>query len=185
MTDNNIHEEIVKLIEKYPDLWEKNIYKKGKLLVKIGRKVTSNYYIESGILKAFCNNEEAMKEVIIGFVTEKEFVMTHGIDSNITSPLSVEVISDAVIYSISTEEWNELRKLEKITDEMSLQFVRKMSMKFIEQAKINAYSRAKTRYEKSLENYPCLRQVKNEYAASFLGLDPRTISRIKEKDKEI
>ena len=177
---NNIDNEIKKLINEYPDLWEKNNYKKGKLLSKIGKTGTHNYYIESGILKAFVYNEDTAKEVIIGFVSAEEFIIAASSEYlNIPLLLNLEVVNTAAIYSINNDNWNKLIETNKVSNELLMQYSLQILVKFIEQAKINSYPRARTRYEKSLENYPCLRQVKDEYVASFLGIDVRTINRIK------
>jgi CRP-like cAMP-binding protein len=150
------------------------------LLNKKCRFATHNYFIESGIIKASVNNEDIMKEVIIGFPNAGDFILTcSSVSIEIPLLLNLEVINDAVIYSINKENWNELIKLKKISNEFIIQCVQKPIIKFIEQIKINSYPKSKIRYQKSLENYPCLKQIKDEYVASFLGLNVRTISRAK------
>ena len=173
-------EEIRELVESHSDLWSKKAYKKGDLLSKAGRVATHNYYIESGIIKAFAVNEDILKEVIIGFPSAGEFVLAcSSIDMQARMQLNLEVIEDAVIYSINADNWNELRKLKKVTNEIIMQCLVQTSEKFIRQSVINSYPRAKTRYQKSLENYPCISRIKDEDVASFLGFDVRTIRRIK------
>jgi len=180
MFNYNIDAEVKQLIDKHPELWIKQNHKKGDLLNKIGRFATRNYYLETGIIKASIDNEDIGKEVIIGFISDAESILVYKSEKlNMPFLLNLEVINDAVIYSIGGEDWNELIEKNRIFNELFQQYTIRMVSKFIEQARINSYPRAKTRYEKSLENYPCLAKIKDEYVASFLGLDVRTISRVK------
>ena len=62
-TEINYNSNFEDLIEKYPDLWENRICKKGEVLIEKGKIDKTIIHIESGILRGFVYGKKGNKEV--------------------------------------------------------------------------------------------------------------------------
>ena len=175
----NIDEEIKNLIEKYPDLWEKKQYKPNTILFSKGEIVNQNFYIESGILKAYTYNEDLDKNVVVHFFANGEFILPYKKVCSETIPTMVyiETIENSIIHSINSNDWENLKEKEPILDELIYYDFVRLLKKFIIMAQINAYPDAQTRYDKACEFYPALCRISNVEVASFFGNDRSTINR--------
>ena len=184
----NYTTKLEQLIKKYPEKWEKKMYDKNAFLVEVGNPRTHNYYIESGIIKAYVFNEEINDETIINFFSEGDFIMSYAIVPNEikNAVLNLEVVKDAVIRRITIKDWFDIRNKEPIIVTKILQECLDMVInRLIFNGKINALPRAESRYRKMLEVFPFLIALKDNDVAKIMGVDPRTITNIKHNNKKI
>ena len=171
------------LIKKY-SLEKKQKYKRFANLMTADVTVTPQnyYYIESGIVKYYYYNKEVQKEVIFCLLSAGDTILPcKVIPYNIPASLSIQVIADAVLYTISDDDVRMLYEKEPIFNELVHLSMEQVFYKMIETAKINVYSDTLTRYEKLLETYPYLRQVSDKNVAAILGVDRTTVTRIKKE----
>jgi CRP-like cAMP-binding protein len=177
----DINNEMKKLMIKYPDLWKKHSHKRNTLLLTAGEIATKNFYVESGILKAYVYNEDLDKNVVVYFFANGEFILPYkkSCSEIIPTMVYIETIENSIIHSINSNDWENLKEKEPILDELIYYDFVRLLKKFIIMAQINAYPDAQTRYDKACEFYPALCRISNVEVASFFGNDRSTINREK------
>ena len=175
----NIDGEIKKMIAKYPDLWEKKRYKPNTILFSKGEIVNQNFYIELGILKAYVVNKDLQKNVLVVLFSDGNSILPYSnYPENMPITFYLKTVEDSIIYSISGDDWEKIREKEPISNELVYYNVARILEKFIiQQAEINAYPNAETRYKKAVEIYPNLCRINNAEVALFFGNDRSTINR--------
>ena len=176
----NIDGEIKKMIAKYPDLWEKKRYKPNTILFSKDEIVNQNFYIESGILKAYVVNKDLEKEIIVVLFYDGNAILPYGnYPKNMPITFYLETVEDSIIYSINSSNWEKIREKEPVLNKLVYHNIARVLEIVIQQAEINAYPNAETRYKKLVELYPCLLRLKDEDVASLLGNAKRTLTRVK------
>ena len=180
----NITDELQKIIKQHPDMWTKQTLKKGIVFNTAGSFPTQNYYLETGIVKAFINNEDKQKEVIIGFLSSDAAIFSYrGSWNKAPSLYNLEVIVDADVYVINSKNWDTLAKQKPVMNQFLQIGVHWVLKSFAEYIKINSYPTALERFIEYKKIYPFLSALNNEIVASFMGVSPRTIADVKSQAK--
>lgn len=157
---------------------------KGELLVRQGDRQTDFLFLVSGIFRGYYLNVNG-KEVTdcIGFKSGTP-AMSSAID-NAISPISIEAVIESVFLRIDGAKLIPLIErsplLLKIYNE-----VLQTAMQIHWALKVTVTQRtALERYQWFLENYPGLiDQVSNKHIASYLGMTPVTLSRMRRMMRE-
>jgi len=181
-----INEANKKIIENYPEYWIKKKYKSGEVLITEGEKVTYNYYIETGIVKASVIDEKTQKEGIINFFKTGEIIITYRGDAYESKKAlaDLEVVKGSVVHRIAHKDWEVIRKDEPILiDKLLQKHLSIIINRLIFQVKVNCLPRAEQRYNRMLEYYPFLKELKDDEVSKLLGVDVRTITNIKPDKK--
>ena len=180
--------ELKKITKKYNESFSlvKQTYKRNAILVPTGTIMLQNYYVDSGILKCCVYNEEVQKEAIIDLLSTGDAILPFRTPTYIMPmPFNIQVIEDAVIYSISSDIFEALKEKEPILQELMQLDLQRIFTRFPERFKINVYPDILTRYEKLLEMYPFLNSVSDKDVAAIIGTDRTTINRIRaERNKK-
>ncbi|MDP5171088.1 MAG: Crp/Fnr family transcriptional regulator [Bacteroidia bacterium] len=178
-------------IEKYSSLspveWEeisvcleREEINSGNLILEEGKVCRHLYFLESGLLRFFINRggEEVTK-----FFTEAPYLCTsqQSFSENLPAKESIEALEDSVIWRITAEDtfrlltlpgWNLF--IRKLTLE-----VQKFTEEILEEIQTTT---AEQRYRILLEQQSSLvRRVPLKYLASYLGIAPQSLSRIRKK----
>lgn len=157
---------------------EKKLARGEHLLLK-GQTCEIMSFVESGLLRCYQVKDD--KEVCTWFMREGE--LTTSVDSfygQIPSQENIQAIEPTHIYYISHKE------LEYIYDHY-LEFNyngRVLTQHYYRLSEWRAYSirmqTAEERYQYLLDNHPeLIKRVPDKYLASYLGMDPSTLSRAK------
>jgi signal-transduction protein with cAMP-binding, CBS, and nucleotidyltransferase domain len=170
------------ILEQYPKELKRHIFKHNAVLVTADTIITQNYYIESGVLKCYAYNEELKRDTIFCLLSAGDAILSsNNTPYKIPAPFDIQVIKDAVIYSISNDDLKNLRKKEPIFDEFVQSNSRQMINKLVEIAKTHTYINIIDSYKKLLEIYPFLDAIIDKDVAAILGADRATITRTKLK----
>lgn len=152
---------------------------KNQVLLREGRVEHKMYFIEKGIARAFCYRDG--KEITFWFGTEGDVVFSY--NSYVADKPgyeSVELLEDAVLYSIS---YTTIRQLFDTHIELA-----NWGRRLAEQELIKTescfiglqFQPAADRYKNLLESNPALIQrVQLGHIASYLGVSQVTLSRIR------
>ncbi|MCP9765676.1 Crp/Fnr family transcriptional regulator [Lacihabitans soyangensis] len=161
---------------------EKNI-KKGDFLIKEGKICNEIVFIESGILRSFYINNTG-DEITYCFSFENQLMSAFSsfITNNPTEE-NIQAIVDTKLFVLKKKDIEVLyenslawQKIGLILTE--LQFVQ-LEERFVSFLKLSA----KQRYENLLKNYSRLiNQIPLKYLATYLGITPRHLSRIRKYD---
>lgn len=153
---------------------------KNTILEETGKIPRYLYYIVSGFMRLFYydeNGDEATMHINCpyGFFT----AFSHFSNQTI-SPVNVECITDCEVLRISKSNYDILMKESVAWKDYSL-FVLQESMAYNEnRSKDLATLTADQRYRKLMETHPeIIQNVPLQYIASFLGMKPESLSRIR------
>lgn len=154
--------------------------KKGVFLLKESEVCNHFYFLETGLLR-FCILKNG--EYVTKFFTIPPYAFTsqYSFSNRLPARESIEVLEDGLVWRISYGDSNELLRLESWNT-----FVRKLIQEvqfFTEQILEEAQNEtAEKRYVTLLQNRPeLIRRVSLKHLASYLGVTPQSLSRIRSK----
>lgn len=173
----NSHE--IEMIQQY---FEPVGYSKNTLLEEAGKIPGHLYYIVSGYLRLFYMDDKG-NEVTThincppGFFTS----YTHFI-SQTRSEDNVECITDCNLLRITKENLDKLISSSQSMKDFSISVFQKSIAYHENRSKELSVLNAEQRYLKLIENYPdIIQNVPIQHIASFLGMKPESLSRIRKK----
>jgi CRP-like cAMP-binding protein len=155
-------------------------FKKGTLLLKEGDRVTACYLILKGCIRSYILKDG--EEKTIEFYTEEQSISPPGFGKNIPSELYLECVEDTIV-SAGTPEYEaamfaKYPELESVCRTMSEEMASSYQTSFAEYK----LSSAEERYLKLLKERPDLIQRVPQYQlASYLGIQPESLSRIRKR----
>ena len=157
-------------------------YKKGTVLLRQGDVPGKCYFVLKGCIRQYSINEEG-KEVTSNFYTEEQAIIIfnhHKQDKSSEYNLTCLEDSVLVVGDLSTEKdmYNKYNQLESMTRQMMEGNFGKVQEEF---AAFIASS-PEERYKAILRKRPHLiNRVPQHQLASFLGITPESLSRIKKR----
>jgi CRP-like cAMP-binding protein len=181
-THKSVSPEVRNLIEKYPEYWHKIENPKGTVLVEAGDSAIYSWYVETGLVKGYINNEELGEEAIVSFFANDFAILTYRNDyKNRKSIISLKVLKDAVIHRISNDDWHKLEKENKIPDGLIENYMDKIIKLFIKREAINLIPEAEKRMAESLKLHSFLLGLPENDIASYLKISKSSVVRTKRK----
>ena len=146
--------------------------KKGGILQRKGELNSKVYLVESGLLRSYIIDEKG-KEYIYMFGPEN-WLVTDNCEANTPCQLFIDAIEDSIINVASKEELlkesADINALLRRLNTMQNRIVMLMG------------SSAKERYEHFIKTYPNITQrVPLKMIASYLGITPEALSRVRNK----
>ncbi|HLO72235.1 MAG TPA: Crp/Fnr family transcriptional regulator [Flavipsychrobacter sp.] len=156
-------------------------YPKGKLLVKAGDVCRYCYFVLEGCLRQYKLADDT--EVTIQFYTEREAAVDFNSYVNqVKSESYLVCLEDTIVIEgnleLETDMYERFPKLQQITRAMMEQDFGKMQEQF---SRFIA-SNAEERYVYLLNNRPdLLQRVPLQYLASYIGVTPESLSRIRKR----
>lgn len=156
-------------------------YPKGKLLVKAGDVCRYCYFVLEGCLRQYKLADDT--EVTIQFYTEREAAVDFNSYVNqVKSDSYLVCLEDTIVIegnpNQETDMYERFPKLQQITRAMMEQDFGKMQEQF---SRFIA-SNAEERYVYLLNNRPdLLQRVPLQYLASYIGVTPESLSRIRKR----
>jgi CRP-like cAMP-binding protein len=183
--------EFRKFIENYTTLslsdWEiiSNCFEyreieKNEIILQEGEICKHLYFLETGLLHYFINKEG---NEITKFFTNAPYCFTSQMSFNNEKPATenIQAIEKSVVWQITLKQSNELFELESWTifAKKILQEVQFFTEEILEEIQTET---AEFRYRKMVTNDAELtNRIPLKYLASFLGIAPQSLSRIRKK----
>lgn len=154
---------------------------KGELLVREGERVKNIDFLWDGILRGFFVDANG-KEITDCIGVQRGSPAVSWFREDAVSTINIEALEDSTVISIPLGEAMEL-----VNQNVSLLYVYNRLLQFALEfhwelkAVIHQYS-AQQKYLWFLSRYPGLiTRVKKKYVASFLGMSPVTLSRVRKE----
>lgn len=166
-------------LEKLSGLFEEVHYPKGHILFRQHEVDRSFYFIKSGMARAYYRTEES--DVTFWFGKEGNSVFSYNSYINHTPGYeSISLLEDSILYHIDHHQLETLYT----TDIAIANWGRKLIEKEIVLVEERLISRlllnASERYKNLMNNHPeLLQRVQLNYIASYLGITPVSLSRIR------
>ena len=155
--------------------------KKNTALIKIGEVEDYLSFISEGIVRYYIPQEES--DLTFGFLFENEFVTAY--DSFITrtpSPYQIETLTQTTLWRISYED---LQEVYQKTESGNIIGRRMAENMFLIKSKREIALLSKTAEERYLDLFRerpnLLKQIPLKYIASYIGVTPQALSRIRKR----
>lgn len=161
------------------DIAQVKSYKKGEIILSVGEKYWQVGYVLSGVIRSYYLGDHGSDRTK-HFHIEDQFLMDESLVDYETSICTYEALEDCTILVVSA------KKLKEII--MNNEQLQKLYMACLEQgfkykiARENSFlmQSATERYIKFKKEYPNLeKRVKQLYIATYLGIAPESLSRIR------
>ena len=153
--------------------------KKGAYLVTEGQRCRHLYFVESGALRG-CYTLDG-KEITYWFAFENDFVTSfHSFITETPAVERIQLLEGSVLWAISKERLNHLlnahHEIERLLRIAYEGYYIRLEERFVN----GGFKTAAERYRDLLEQRPqLLERVPLSYIASYLGISPETLSRVR------
>lgn len=155
-------------------------HKKGTIIIQEGDVSSKFYYLEKGLLRGWTNNEG--KEITFQFLFENQmFCATEGFFYKTPSLYSIEAIEDSVVFCIHKSQMDLLRNDKTFQILFNKYLVSRLaSYQHLLITRIR--DKPEIRYRKLFEENPeIILRIPQHYIASYLGISPVSLSRIRNR----
>lgn len=155
------------------------ILPKGHMLIKAGRTEHSVYFIENGIARAFCHQDD--KEVNFWFGTESDILLSYNsLFLNKPGYENIELLENTVLYQLPDPALQSLYKNDLEMANWGRRMAESELIKAEECFIARQFKTAKERYEEFIRSNPdIIQRVQLGHIASYLGISQVTLSRIR------
>ncbi len=158
-------------------------FEAGKEIIRMGAKTDSMYLVLKGLVRAFYIDENG-SEITKCFAKENEWFGFYSYLSDEPSPFFVETLEKTEAAVIKTASIRTLcQKMPALAQNVS-DLVNQAYLQTDKKAYNFASKEAKERYiDFARENPEIIRRAKQEHIASYLGITPSSLSRLKREIK--
>jgi CRP-like cAMP-binding protein len=141
-------------------------------------------FIETGLLMYYTISPDG-EELVGDFVSENEWVSHYeSFIGETPSDVFIKAIEPSVIHTITLAKINELYKKIPVFEKIARQLVEKAFTDMMKRSLAFKNLKAEDRYRKLELEYPhIVQRVPQYYIASFLGIAPQSLSRIRKNRK--
>lgn len=157
----------------------KRAFPKKSVILKVGQTETHLSFIEKGMVRLYIPKEE--NDLTFGFTFQNEFVSAY--DSFITqTPCSyqVQALADTVLWSVSYQDLQYIYKHSSAGNRIGRYAAENLFLIKTRRELSLLNESAEERYQKLFEERPQLiRQIPLKYIASYIGITPQALSRIR------
>lgn len=153
--------------------------RKGDYFLTEGEFCKSVAFVSSGTIIYYENMEG--EEKVCDFAFEYDWVsQLDSLLNNVPSKLNIKAIEDTFLWTISKENLEELKKVVIKMNALQNSISEALIIKANNRISNFAHLSAKERYYKEIKENPKLTQrIPQYYLASYLGINPRSLSRIR------
>jgi len=157
--------------------------KKGTILLKKGQKSKDDYFVLKGCIRKYYIIDG--EEKTTAFVTEMEGITPHCVKNNTPSEYFISCVEDTILTvtnsDMEPETFSKFPKFETLCKIVAEEHLAKQQINF-DEFKISS---PEQRYLNLLQSRPDLIQrVPQQQLASFLGIKPQSLSRLRARIME-
>jgi CRP-like cAMP-binding protein len=152
----------------------------GRFFIRTGEVPTQIGFVASGILRLYYVNDRGV-EFTKSFCQEKDFVAAYSaLILNKPAQFFIEALEDSLLLVADYQNYQRLCTEHPCWEIIKHRFVEDLFIKKEKREGELLLDDATTRYKKFLMEYPTLEnQVKQYHIASYLGISPVSLSRIR------
>lgn len=160
--------------------FERKTLQKNEIILKEGEVCKYLYFLENGLLRYFINKDG---NDITKFFTFAPYCFTSQFSFNSEKPATenIQALEKSIIWQITFKQSNELFELKSWTifARKIIQEVQFYTEEILEEIQTET---AESRYQKMLKNdIEITNRIPLKHLASFLGIAPQSLSRIRKK----
>lgn len=171
---------IQKLLIELEEFGIKKVYKTNQLFIREGQIPNKIAIVKSGLFRYFYLTNEG-KEYTKSFINEYNFISSYSaMITNSNSYFSIEALEQSTVIEISYDKFQKLRKENDKWNKLLIAFLEKGYIIKEKRERDLLLLDAETRYLNFLKEYPSIeKRVNLTLIASFLGIQPESLSRIR------
>lgn len=172
------------IVEKAANMITSRVISKGEVIVHVGDMQKEVYFIKSGLLRSYYIDING-KDVTRFFIKEDSLCCTEILFNQEPSKRCIEALEDCSVLAINGSEFKELIGAHKYCIEAYIKML-ECSLRYkIERESSFLLKSATERYLDFKRMYPQLEgRVNQMYIASYLGITPVSLSRIRRTIRE-
>jgi CRP-like cAMP-binding protein len=169
-------------IDEFISLGKEKQVKANDFFLRIDETPKCIAFVVSGLFRYVYINEKG-DEFTKGIIAENSFLSSYSaMITSRSSYFAIEALEDSKILEISWKDFKSLMDGDIFWIKFLLKFVEKGFMKKENRERDLLLLDAETRYKNFLSEYPGMNQrIKQGIIASYLGIKPETLSRIRRK----
>ncbi len=168
-----------KKAEESVQLFSKKYYDKGQIILNMGENTQFIYFIIKGVVRGFYVNEEGI-DTTKCFSKENEWCGVYNMLRKQPSEYWIEALEPCEVIEISVRQVENLIEEVPAFQKLYTSLCAEAFMKIDERSSQFQKMSAKERYKLFMkENQDLLGRVKQEQIASYIGITPTSLSRIK------
>ena len=179
--NENITEDLLKNIM---ELSKKKVFKKGELILRMGEPMSKVYFIIKGIARSYYIDMQG-NDVTKSFIKEYDFCVGESLFSNTISEEGFEALEDIVVLEFEAKQLKEYLLSEKVLTDI---YIKKLEKTIIYKMNRENGFQIKSATERYLEFKRSYHDIENRVnqscIASYLGVSPVSLSRIRRTIKE-
>lgn len=174
------HENLTKLT----DIMHTQTIKKGDYFIKMDDRPEKFAFINDGLFRVYCISKEG-KEVTLSFRNRGQFIAPYTpVLFNKEVWYYIEALTDCHIYYITVNDYKQLFEEDTCWELLERQYIIQLYREKEERERSLLMDDALTRYKAFVNQYPeLIKNVKQAHIASYLGITPVSLSRIKSQQK--
>lgn len=168
--------------EKFLALWEYKVFARNEFILKAGEVPKFSIFVLKGCLRQYIVNEKG-EESIVYFAEERHFIGDlPAIRSRTITSYNFQAIEECELLTISADNWEQAFAKFPWWTEAHLTGYQKWAGMLQQQMADLHTKTGEVRYLNLLKAKPGLFQrVPQHFIASYLGISPETLSRIRKK----
>ena len=167
-------------IEELTSIGMQKQYKANSYFVREGEIPQKFAFVKQGLFRYYYINENGL-EFTKAIILENNFISSYSAMSNSTeSFFFIEALEDSEVFEIPFSNWQALVKDHLFWTQFLLKFVEKGFAIKEKRERDMLLLNAETRYKNFLVEFPNIdKRIKQTIIASYLGIQPESLSRIK------
>lgn len=157
-------------------------YKAKSIIIREGKMADCIYFIENGILRTYYLQDG--KEINTYFACDGQFITSYSsFISQTPSHEYLETIESSIVYSISFATMNELFKIASKFEKLGRIMAEKNYLCVIDRTRKMQTLTAKQKYLDFIDSYDkkIVQRVPQHQIASYLGIAPESLSRVRKQ----
>ncbi len=156
--------------------------KAGDYFIREGQVPSKLGLVKSGLFRYLYINDKG-DEFTKGIIIENEFITSYSaMVMRSPSYFFIEALEDSEILEFDFERWQKLRDEDPFWDSLLVRVLEKAFIAKEQREREFLLLDARTRYENFCKNYAEVEpRLKQHIIASYLGIQPESLSRIKKK----
>ena len=160
--------------------WVLQEYKVQENFIEIGQQNTVVGFLKKGLLRSYYYDDHG-NEQTTAFIEENSFFSElKSYKTNLPSERTIEALEASEIYILTNNDITELRKIIADWQQFEIRYFEKIVKEKIEFQRAVTIGSKKEALELFIKLYPqSSKFAPRQYIASFLGMTPYTLSRIK------
>jgi CRP/FNR family transcriptional regulator, anaerobic regulatory protein len=157
---------------------ERRRYLQGEIFVHAGMAANTVFFIEEGLCRLFYYKDD--KEVTTWFAFENTTLATLSFLAQTPNDEYLQALEPSTLIAVPYQDLQKLYMRYPAIERLGRVQLEQMALHLGQRLKSLQFYTAKERYHELLHAFPTLPQrVPQHYIASFLGITPETLSRIR------